>query len=37
MISTNTRISFLSKIIDEGIFLDKRNQAPTAEKIKRVE
>ena len=35
--STNTRISFLSKIIDEDIFLDKRNQAPMAEKINKVE
>ena len=35
--STNARISFLSKIIDEGIFLDKINQAPSAENINKVE
>ena len=35
--STNTRISFLSKIIDEDIFEDKRNQTPSAEKINKME
>ncbi len=35
--STNIRISFLLKIIDEDTFLDKRNQAPSAEKISKME
>jgi len=30
-------MSFLSKIIDEDIFLDKRNQTPIPEKINKIE